>query len=356
MDTLDRYLVREYLVYFVLVLFGLVVLYLGIDFLSNFWRSNDSLQKVMQLYWYRVPRVIELFLAVAALLSCLLVLTQMSRQNEVLALYASGVSTLRILSTFVAVVALVSTANFLLSDPLGPVMRRKEILLSQGKDPSAEENLKSFDRTDFWYRNGPLVYNVGRFIPDRNALERVSTYMFTPDFHLVEKVDAREARFKDGTWTFYDARRTTYPRATQFPVFEKFAELPGKIPEAPKDFKSLEIIEDTMRLKELRQYIQKNRSFGLDTTYQEVRYHERIAAVFTPLIFILFGFHFAVKPLKSHTTGRSVAYCFLIMVGYMLASRLALSVGKSGHIPPMFAAWSPNVLFLSFASLRFMRD
>jgi lipopolysaccharide export system permease protein len=356
MDTLDRYLIREYLMYFVVVLGGLVVLYLGIDFLSNFWRTSDTLQKVMQLYWYRVPRVVDLFLAVATLMSCLLVLTHMSRQNEVLALYASGVSTVRILSTFIAVVALISTFNFLLSDPLGPVMRRKEILLSQGKDPNSEENLKSFERTDFWFRNGRLVYNVGRFVPDKNALERVSTYKFTPEMYLLERVDAKEALYKDGQWLFLNARKITYPQASPFPILEKFDKMVGSIPEAPKDFKSLEVIEETMRLKELRQYIQKNSSFGLDTTSQEVRYHERIAAVFTPLVFILLGFPFAVRPLKSNTTGRSIAFCFLVMVSYMLAMRLALSVGKSGHIPPLIAAWAPNTIFLGFAGLRFMRD
>lgn len=356
MDTLDRYLVREYLTYFVVVLGGLVVLYLGIDFLSNFWRTGDSLQKTLQLYWFRVPRVVEMFLAVAVLLSCLLVLTNMSRQNEILALYASGVSTLRILSTFVAVVALISTINFLFSDPLGPVMRRKEILLMQNKDPGSEENLKSFDRTDFWYRNGRLVYNVGRFVPERNALERVSTYLFTPDQYLLERVDAKEAVYEDGQWQFYNGRKIEYPQATQFPITTKFTQMVGGIPDAPKDFKSLEVVEETMRLKEIRQYIQKNKAFGLDTTHQEVRYHERIAAVFTPLVFILLGFPFAVKPLKTHTTGRSVAFCFFIMVSYMLAARLGVSIGKGGHIPPLIAAWGPNAVFLSFAGLRFMRD
>lgn len=355
MDTLDRYLIREYLTYFIAILFGLIVLYLGIDFLSNFWRTSDTLGRIFQLYLYRVPRVTEMFLSVAALMAMLLVVTHMSRQNEILALYASGISTLRILSTFVATIALISTVNFLLTDPLGPVMRRKEILLSQGKDPNSQENLKSFDRTDFWYRNGRLVYNVGRFIPDRNALERVTTYVFSQDFNILEKTEAREARYANGEWTFFDAKKVTYPQSTAFPMIERYATIAGHIPEAPKDFKDLEINNETMRLKELRGYISKNKSFGLDTTQQEVSYHGRIAAVFTPLVFILLGFPFAVKPLKTNTTGRSIAFCFTIMISYMLFSRLSISIGRSGHIPPLFAAWAPNTLFLAFSGFRFWR-
>ena len=37
MDTLDKYLVKELLVYFVLILLGLSVLFLAVDFLTKFW-------------------------------------------------------------------------------------------------------------------------------------------------------------------------------------------------------------------------------------------------------------------------------------------------------------------------------
>src|SRR5580658_10507489 len=105
MDLLDRYLLREFITYFTLVLTGLALLYLGIDFLSKFWDMRMPTATVLTLYGYKIPAALNQFVPVACLMATLLVLTAMSRQNEVLALYSSGIGTYRLISTFVAVTA-----------------------------------------------------------------------------------------------------------------------------------------------------------------------------------------------------------------------------------------------------------
>jgi lipopolysaccharide export system permease protein len=356
MDTLDRYLIRELGVYLILLIFGLGLLFVGIDFLSNFWRSPLPFGTVVLTYVYRIPHAIEQFIPVACLMATLLVLSGMSRQNEILALNASGVGTLRILSTFIALVASVSTASFLVFDPIVPVFNRKIILISQGLDPSSSENLSSFNRTNFWYRSGRMVYNFGQFIPQTNTLQDVKIYMFTPQFYLLEKIHAKEAHFENGDWVLQKGMVVTYPPETNFPLSMTFETKRKVIPEKPKDFKTLEAREDTMRLRDLRQYINRNREYGLDTTNQQVNYHERVALVFTPLVLVLLGFPFVMKPLKTYTTARSVAFCFGIVFLYLLMSRLTISVGKNGHIMPWIAAWAPNLLFIAVAGFRLMRS
>ncbi len=356
MDTLDRYLVWETFLYLILVLVGLAALYLGIDFLTNFWRSPFPLSQLTMIYLYRLPSIIQLFVPVACLMSVLLVLTNMSRQNEVLALYASGVGTLRIVSTFIAFVATISTLGFLVFDPTVAVFNRKRILVQSGLDPSSTEHLSSFNRSNFWYRSGRLVYNVGRFEPASNSLQDVKVYLFTPSFYLLERIHAKEARFENDDWVLRNGLVVTYPPDTQYPLSMPFKVKRNVIPEKPKDFKAFEVRDDTMRLRDLRQFIGRNRDYGLDTTTQQVAYHERVALVFTPLVLVLLGFPFALKPLKTHSATRSVALCFGIVFLYLLSSRLTLSIGKGGHIAPVFAAWAPNLFFLGVASFRLMRN
>ena len=101
MDTLDRFLIKEFLMFFVVILIGLAAIYLGIDFLSKFWNMNTPIETATMLYLYRIPATLQQFVPVACLMSTLLVLTSMSRQNEILALYCGGVSLIRIASTFV---------------------------------------------------------------------------------------------------------------------------------------------------------------------------------------------------------------------------------------------------------------
>lgn len=355
-DTLDRYLTRDFLAYFFLILIGLASLFLGIDFLSNFWRSGDPIEKVLTVYGYRTPQVLQMFLPVACLMATLLVLTNMSRQNEILALMTSGTSPLRILSSFIALVATLSTLAFLIFDPLIPVMKRKQILLERGIDPRSGQHLEAFERSDFWFRSGSMVYNVGHANAKTKTLRDVRLYSFGPGLRLTERMEAKEARYEDGKWNLYDGVLIRYPSQNGFPQHSTFSVSPAPIAEAPSDFKAYEVVDEALRLKELREHIEKNRSYGLDTTQEQVKYHERIALVFSPLVFLLLGFPFAVRPLKSssgsHGAAQSVGLTFLIVFAYLLMTRLTITVGKVGHLPPMIAAWAPNALFSSLAALR----
>jgi lipopolysaccharide export system permease protein len=283
-------------------------------------------------------------------MSTLLVLSNMSRQNEVLALYASGVGTVRLASTFVAVVATISTMSFLIFDPLVPTFNRRLELIKQGIAPELHENY--FTQTgSFWYRSGNLVYNVGRFVPETNTLEDLNVYVLTPSFDLLERIHAKTAKWTNNDWVLETGLVIAYPLDTHFPLGKTFKTKRGIIPEKPTDFRTLKVQEETMRLKDLRRYITRNQAYGLDTTAQQVHYHERLALVFTPLIFVLLGMPFALKPLKTQSMPKSIAFCFLIVFIYLIMFRFTLSIGKGGHIPAIIAGWAPNVIFSAVALL-----
>ena len=101
-----------------------------------------------------------------------------------------------------------------------------------------------------------------------------------------------------------------------------------------------------MRLKDLRLYISKNHSYGMDMTIQKVSYHERLAMVFTPLVFVLIGIPFALHPLRTRSMPKSIAFCFLVVFLYLLTMRMTSSIGRGGHIPAWIAGWLPNFIFL----------
>jgi lipopolysaccharide export LptBFGC system permease protein LptF len=117
-DILDRFLLKDFLIYFVAILIGLASLYLGVDFLSKFWGMNLPVSKVLEIYGYKLPAVIQQFIPVACLMATLLVISNMSRQNEVLALYSMGIGPFRLASTFIAATAVISALAFMLFDSL----------------------------------------------------------------------------------------------------------------------------------------------------------------------------------------------------------------------------------------------
>jgi lipopolysaccharide export system permease protein len=345
-DILDRFLIREFFTYFILILIGLALLFLGIDFLSHFWNLQMPFSRIVQAYAYRVPQALQQFVPVACLMAMLLVLTTMSKQNEILALYACGIGTLRILSTFVAMVATIATISFLIFDSLVPTFKKKEILVLQGLDPSQEQLISNFSKSSFWTRSGNVIYNVGHFVSESNKLEDLQIYVLSPRFEMLERIQAKEAEYINNMWVLKNGFTLKFPEDTHFPTPHPFKTRFAPISEKPSDFKTLKLEDQTMKLRELRNYIKRNSSYGLDTTDQQVHYHERVALIFAPLIFVLLGISFAVKPLRHQSMAKSVGFCFLVVFLYLLVFRMTLSMGKGGHLPPIIAAWSTNLIFL----------
>lgn len=354
LDTLDKYLVKEFLSYFFLILSGIALLYLGIDFLTKFWGFQWPIGRVVLFYSYRIPHALQQFTPVSCLMSTLLVLSNMSRQNEVLALYSNGIGTMRLVSTFIALVATISTVSFLIFDSFVPVFAKKQLMLQQGLDPSSDQIMISA-QTGLWYRSRKLIYNVGRFEPTTNEIQDITAYRLGEKFRLTEIISAPTGHFIDNDWVLKNGHSIHYDDPSGFPRRTTFETFTNIIPEKPKDFKAIDMREDTMRLKDLRKYIDKNSGFGLDTTSQAVHYHERVAFVFSPLVFVLLAFPFALHPLKTQSMARAVGFCFLVVFLYLLIMRMALSIGKGGHIPPTLAAWVPNAVFLCYAGLKLLR-
>jgi len=349
MDTLDRYLVKEIIIYFILVLFGLSVLFLAVDFLSKVWTLALPVDKILTLYLYRTPEALRQFVPVACLMATLLVVSTMSKQNEVIALYSSGISTFRMACTFISVVAAISAITFVIFDPLIPTFEKKRQLLEKGIDAN-ETTILDFNRDRFWYRSGKVIYNVGHFDPKKAVLEDINLFVLTPSGGISQRVRAKKATFDGNDWLAESGFTTSYPES-HFPTAETFTLRGGLIPEKPTDYKTLEVQPETMRLRELRKSISRNKSYGLDTTRQQVSYHERISMVFTPIIFVLLGIAFALKPLKTQSVAKGVGFCFLVVFIYLIIFRLMISVGKGGHLPPFVAGWTPNFVFLGIASM-----
>ena len=185
-------------------------------------------------------------------------------------------------------------------------------------------------------------------------IEKINVFVLNENFELIEKVRAERATYLQD-WNLHDGFVVKYPKETSFPEVELFSAKTGLIPEKPSDYKTLRVQEETMRLKDLRKYIARNKSYGLDTTGQQVNYHERVALIFAPLVFVLLAVAFALKPLKTQSMAKSIAFCFLIVFIYLVMFRMTLSIGKGGHIPPLLAGWTPNILFISLASVLILR-
>ena len=95
MRILDRYLLREQILSLLMGLVFFVAIFVVVDIfekLDSFLDNKVPLPVVVHFYIVSIPGIVTIVLPMSMLLSCLLALSQIGRNNELTAMQAAGKS------------------------------------------------------------------------------------------------------------------------------------------------------------------------------------------------------------------------------------------------------------------------
>ena len=99
-----------------------------------------------------------------------------------------------------------------------------------------------------------------------------------------------------------------------------------------------------MTYRELARFIEVRRRAGADTATLATGLHQKTAAAASALLLTLVGLPFAFAYGKRGAVA-GVGVALFLGLTYLFLSALLVSFGEQGAIPPLLAAWAPNVFF-----------
>jgi lipopolysaccharide export system permease protein len=352
-NTLDRYLLREWLRVFLVTLVGFPILVIVIDLADNldkYLGRGVTRGAVALSYVFDLPEKMFLVLPVAVLFATVFTVGSLGRHSELTAAKASGISFHRLVRPLFAAAGAAFIAGLLLGE-IAPVAtsRRLELL--------GDKAIRSTtSRYNFVYRaDRGWVYAI-RALELRTRemsdllLEREGTGAGYPTIVLA----AQKAVYTDtgkvrppggGSWTLH--RGTMRYLAGNQPGGElafEFDSLESRtLRERPVDLLAEPKAPDEMRYGELRRYIEALTRSGSNAKKLQVELALKIAIPFISLLIALFGAPLAISTPKSGAAwgvAASLATTFIVLLMFQLAK----AVGSGGVLPPMLAAWVPNIL------------
>jgi lipopolysaccharide export system permease protein len=109
-------------------------------------------------------------------------------------------------------------------------------------------------------------------------------------------------------------------------------------------FKTDEPNSDLMTYRQLDDFIDRLSASGANVVPQRVDLARKIAFPFVTVIMTILAVPFAV------TTGRKgamygIGIGIALAITYIVALSIFAALGKGGALPPLLAAWAPNMLF-----------
>jgi len=351
---ISRYITREFLVLFSLVLLSFLSIYLIVDFFERirmFLSNHATIGQMASYFLYTLPMVVAQAVPVSVLLATLLTFGMFSKNHELVALKASGISMYRAAVPVLSMAAVACVLVFFLNEFVTPYTNQ---MARQIKLVEIQKQKKTgvFKQNQVWFRAKNSIYSFTIFDPEKNTLQGISINYFNSDFTLTKRIDARSASWAGDHWTFSDVLVTRFPEG-QPPVIEKIDSMVADIPEEPSDFQVVQKSADEMGYVELQRYIQKIREEGYDVTRYETDLHGKIAFTLVNIFVVMIGIAFSMRPERSGGVAQGITAGLIIGFSYWILFALCISLGRSGTLAPMLSAWLPNLIFGSVSAYLF---
>lgn len=332
------------MLYFLAGLTVFVTLFLAVDFMSYIVKFNAPMAVVVKYFMYQVPLSIYQMIPVACLVATVFTLSTLSKSSELVALYASGLSLARICAPMLVFVSLISAFAFWLSDQVVPKFTQKKnyvYYVEIKKTPGLYSTVKT---NKIWYRSENILFNIQTLNAKEKKAQGINLYYFDPEWSLMQVITGSEVEMEQRQWLVKNGKITLFETASSYPLTKAFRSKTIVMNEDLTDIQQTPTMSNSLSVKQLKKFIQKNKESGLDTVNYEVDYHGKFSYAFAAFVMALMGIPFSVTRERSGGNLANAGMCLGLTFLYWTVYSSAITMGRYGVFPPMMAAWVANIL------------
>ncbi len=353
MTTIDRHIIREILRYFLWILLSVTTIYIIADFFERIDNIIEAGLSVRRAILYLIARIpLEQLIPASTLLSVLLTFGLMHKHNELTALKTSGISIYRCIKAPLIVGVGASLALILCAEMMLPILRSTANRYWSEAGPKVQRASK---RQDVWLRGTDHIAHIRHFDAATSSAADLRISFFDGQFRLIRRIEARQALFQETQWFCQNVLEQTLDPTDGSSVLIHHDQLVLPAYFQIEDLKHGIRAADEMGLLELGEYIRTVAAEGYDTTTLRVDWQAKIA--FPPVCVLLAVMAAAIAGRTRHHEGLAIvvvmgigtAFCFWVVQSFSLA------LGYAALLPPVMAAWIPNMIYAGATAIFVIR-
>jgi LPS export ABC transporter permease LptG/LPS export ABC transporter permease LptF len=353
---IDRYLIRQYLLFLGVGTLVVAVLIAVVDLLQTldrFLRVKPPFTYILEHFAYRLPSELYKGLPMVVLIATVFLFLSLTRQRELDALKAAGVSLYRASLPILLVASAISVVAVIFQETALPDIntRAEEVdrVKIRGELPRHLQR-----QAQIWYHSSDTRFlRMALLDPLDKSVEGLTVIDIDPTFRLVDRIDARAARWTPEGWQLSDGAIRRVDAANRMSS-EEFDSRLVVMPEHVDDFIQIQDAPETMSFRELRAYVARLREGGHQVSKYVVQLYSKLSFPLVHLIMALVAIPFALVSPRSGGRAMGIGVAIVIAVGYWLVHSVALSLAQADLLPPALAAWTANIVFAGIGAALFL--
>ncbi|MBN1619231.1 LptF/LptG family permease [candidate division WOR-3 bacterium] len=365
MKIIDYYILTKYLRFVLMGVFGFVFIYITVDLIDHisiFLDRSVPAMTIFRYYYFQIPSLLVLLTPVAVLLSCFFTLGKLSKNFEIIAMQAVGISSYRIMLPVIISAFFIFLMLFYLNEYFVPQYARKFIFTKEVEVYRSQPPW--FTQTsDYSFRGMEDDYYFAKiFDPGNNYMESPSIIIIDGAWKVKKKIDSEKALWNGEYWIFQNCyvREFDVSKDLGDPSYERcfFSEETTFYGIATLDEMIVrQIRQDEMSIRELRHYLSRAVSSGARPEIVRkiiVDMHKRASYPAAAFVISLLGAPLALDRRRS-SIGVGFGLSLLISFVYWGILQIGISMGYAGTLHPFIASWGANIAFASFGFWMFLK-
>ncbi|MBP3773661.1 MAG: LptF/LptG family permease [Treponema sp.] len=351
-----EYLFRKVIpLFFGALIFFAMVLVL-VDLMMNLWNfisngvSGLKVLRIMALYvpkcfWYATP--------IAILFAVSYTLSDLYANNELIAIFASGISLTRFTFPLLIFAFGMSFALFFFDD--------KIVVPTYAKKTAEQEEVLNKDKTlnndkiVILSENGNICYKADFYDDGAKRLSSLYIIIRKEDKSLDSIIRADSASWHDEKWLLSGGIQYTQKDGS-IKAGSVSQEILDRLTEPPETFQNNVISVETVDSATAKVYIEHLQKAGLPFAEPMSLYYKKYSFPFILFIVVFLSVGLSGKTRKNVML-MSLASCISAAVLFYVTQMITMLLAKFGAISPFMGAWFPVFMFVVIATvvLRYAR-
>jgi lipopolysaccharide export system permease protein len=353
MTIIQKYILKNFLQTLFLCVSALTLLFMIFDFfdrIDNIVAEKPSVFLVAEYFLYKIPVMLSQTLPLSVLIASMLSLAVLSKNSEITAMRATGMTIFWITKPVLLSGIFISVFALLLNEFVVPGSNRrlKEIY---NIDIHKKDLRGGYSQSDIWWRTGDDFFSVSQFDSRTETLHEVNKFETDKKFNLIKRTDADTASWIDPAlgWSMKDITEYRFDLGSSSIQQKKLKALPLPIKETPSDFYAKAAEPMSMSYFEMRSFIKKQQESGLSVSGYMADLYNKFAFPFICFIVSALAIPFSLRTARSGTMANSVLAAIGLGFMYYAMHSFSIAMGRAEIWPPLLAAWMTNIVMLIVA-------
>lgn len=343
--TLMSYVARRFLLSVLIVTAVFAFLALSIDLADLFRRTSEAeipMAVVFSMSLLKLPDLTQKLLPFAVLFGAVFAFARLSRNQELVAARAAGISAWQFLASPLLAAIALGVLAITLFNPISAALLSQYARL-EARYIRGEASQIAVAATGLWLRQGTVnnqaVIHALRVAEQGENLQGVIVWRYDGPDRFSGRIDAASASLGDGVWRFSQA---WVSGADGRPAFQADYELPTDL--TPAQIEESFASPSTISFWELPRFIANAENAGFSAARHRLYWYSLLAfpVLLSAMVFVAASFSFRLTRLGG--TAQLVVASTISGLAVFFLQDVTRAMGQTGILPVTLAAVAPSAV------------